>query len=344
MPMVLGLLVLVLLTVMAIFTNVWGYVGDFSRPFRGKFYLPFLITGGLMLLPYLVAARRQPITRNVLPGDQDRRSVIAAIAIGLLAILGVVVRSARSDSPEFEQNRITVLTYNLQLGSEPEGDQNYFDQIELLRKIDADIIGLQESDAARPGGGNVNVSRMFADALGYYTYYGPNTIAGSFGTSILSRFPLANTRTIYSYSVKDEAGTAVAEIEINGRTVTIFNSHPAGKDVAKLAHIDDLVAAVSPLESVIAVGDYNMRQDTPMYPRISSVLIDSWKSIFPNAIGTRHPTIGVEAGTIPEPIDMTRRIDHIFHSANFRAVESYYLPTPQSETDHPAHWSVLEWE
>lgn len=341
-PMVLGLMVLVLLTLMAIFTNVWGYVGQFSQPFRGKFYIPFLLAGGLMLLPFLIVDRNRSEDGSV--GGPTTRTIMAAIAIGLLAISGVLYKSSRNGPPELAENRITVLTYNLQLGSEPEGDQNFHDQIALLRDIDADIVGLQESDAARPGGGNIDVARLFGDSLGYYTYYGPNSIAGSFGTAVLSRFPLTNTRTIFSYSDKDEAGTAVADVQINGRTITIFNSHPAGKDKAKLAHIDDLVAAVQPIESVIAVGDYNMRQGSMMYYRISAALINSWNSIYPNSIGAQHPTIGVQEGTVSDPIDMTERIDHIFHTANFEAAESYYLPTPQSETDHPAHWSILTWE
>jgi len=295
-----------------------------------------------MILPFLIAKRRSA-------GDgatDSSHSVtgLAVLIVGLIAIAGVIVKSQRTGPLNLEKSGISVLTYNLQLGSEPEGDQNFHNQIELLREIDADIVGLQESDAARPGGGNIDVARMFGDALGYYTYYGPTAIAGTFGTAILSRFPLTNTRTIYSYSVKDEAGTAAAEIELGGAATTIFNSHPAGKDIAKLAHIDDLVQAVQPKESVIAVGDYNMRQGSEMYARINEVLTNSWSSVYPNAIGPQHPKIGRSDGVDSEPLDMTRRIDHIFHSQNFSTVETYYLPSPQSETDHPAHWSILTWK
>jgi endonuclease/exonuclease/phosphatase family metal-dependent hydrolase len=95
---------------------------------------------------------------------------------------------------------------------------------------------------------------------------------------------------------------------------------------------------------VIAVGDYNMRQGSEMYSRISDVLVNSWSSIYPDFVGPQHPTIGVRNGAVPEPIDMTRRIDHIFYSPNFSTTETYYLPSPQSETDHPAHWSILTWQ
>jgi hypothetical protein len=41
---------------------------------------------------------------------------------------------------------------------------------------------------------------------------------------------------------------------------------------------------------------------------------------------------------------MTGRIDHIFVSPAFRVVESCYVPPPDSQTDHPAHWTILEWD
>lgn len=41
---------------------------------------------------------------------------------------------------------------------------------------------------------------------------------------------------------------------------------------------------------------------------------------------------------------MAERIDHIFVSQSFKVLEAYYLPSPVSETDHPAHWAVLHRE
>jgi len=69
---------------------------------------------------------------------------------------------------------------------------------------------------------------------------------------------------------------------------------------------------------------------------VVKTLTDSWLALHPDGIGVMPDT--------GEPLDMTQRIDHIFVSPDFEVVESHYIPTPASQTDHPAHWSVIRWE
>jgi endonuclease/exonuclease/phosphatase family metal-dependent hydrolase len=312
------------------FSNVWGYVGAIGAFMRGKFYLPFAIAG-IAMIAGLLAARHVPPRRSI--------SLRAPWGFALLAIVGVIVRAAEPVAREDAPETLRVLTYNLQQGSEQEGDRNYGDQLALLRKIDADLIGLQESDTPRPSGGNVDVARYFAEGLGYHVYYGPSVISGTFGTAILSRYPIENARTYFTYSSVDETGTAAVDVRIGERVIGFFNSHPAGPPDTHHAHVDALIEAVTPYEEVIAVGDYNFRQDSPYYEKLSRVLRDTWVVLNPDARGPRHPELDPDAED--GPIDMTRRIDHIFVSAGFEVLEDWYLDPPASETDHPAHWSVL---
>ena len=116
----------------------------------------------------------------------------------VLAVMGVIVRGHGASSASSEKKRLTVLTYNMQLGSEREGNRSYREQLALLKRIDADIIGLQESDTARPPGGNVDAPRYFANALHYHMYFGPATAGGTFGTAILYDF---RSRTSAPYTV-----------------------------------------------------------------------------------------------------------------------------------------------
>jgi endonuclease/exonuclease/phosphatase family metal-dependent hydrolase len=331
LPVLLGMAFLFAIALLLTFSNVWGYVGALGAFMRGKFYLPFLIAG-LGMVAGTLAARHLPPRRAI--------SIRAPWAFALLAIVGVLVRSALPAPPETLPETLTVLTYNLQQGSEKEGDRNYHDQLELLRTIDADLIGLQESDTPRPSGGNVDVARFFAEGLGYHVYYGPSVISGTFGTALLSRFPIENPRTYFTYSSVDETGTAAVDVLIGDRRIGFFNSHPAGPPDTHHAHVDALIAAVAPYEEVIAVGDYNFRQDSPYYEKLSHVLRDTWAVLNPDATGPRHPELDPAAPS-GAPIDMTRRIDHIFISNTFAVFEDWYLDPPASETDHPAHWSIL---
>ena len=73
-------------------------------------------------------------------------------------------------------------------------------------------------------------------------YYGPKPIAGTYGTAILSKFPLLNTRTAFMYSDKDETGVAEAEVEVAGLLFTIYDVHPDSSDPAMLAFAHTLLA------------------------------------------------------------------------------------------------------
>ena len=54
----------------------------------------------------------------------------------------------------------------------------------------------------------------------------------------------------------------------------------------------------------------------------------------------------IDAGTGVEDltVDELARIDHVFLTPNFTVEEAWYVPSPDSVTDHPAHWATVTWE
>jgi endonuclease/exonuclease/phosphatase family metal-dependent hydrolase len=341
-PVVIGGVMWFCIVMMVVYTNIWGYMEPISTVFRGKFHVPYIVIGAVMIVPLLW---RWSSDEAESPSS-DKSVMDKVVTITAAVLVFVAVSSAmptKPSTPEPGENRLTILTYNIQLGSEPEGDRVMRGQLEFMRAVDADIIGLQESDSPRPGGGNMDLARYYADGLGYHMYFGPSTISGTFGTAILSRFPLENPRTIFSFSNKDETGTAVAEIEVNGTRIALFNSHPAGPDPNKPIHSRTLVEAASEYDYVIAVGDYNSRPGEEAYEIVDAALVNAWGHLYPGHIGPRHPTIANPSGE-PADLDMTRRIDHVFLTPNFTVEEAWYVPPPDSVTDHPAHWATVTWE
>ncbi len=343
LPVLMGMIFLVVVTLLLIFTNTWGYMGSLGHALRNKFYLPFVLVGAGMLVPLLV-----PVWQAVFPLRKDSPRLIplgiTALAIGLFAIAGAAYRSASAPTLPTGPEILTVLTYNMQQGTDVEGNRNLHGQLAFLREVNADIIGLQESDTARPSQGNTDAPRFFAERLGYHVHYGPNTISGTYGTAILSRYPLENPRTIFTYSTIDEVGTAVAEIQVGGRRIGLFNNHPAGPEEVKLAHAQALVNECAQYEYVITMGDHNTRPGSPAYDVVTEVLSETWLQMYPDGSGPPHPRW---PQSTPENRDYdvsTRRIDYVFASPGFEVVESYYVLSPDSETDHPAHWSILRWQ
>jgi len=283
--MLLGSLTLVVLVFMHIFTNVWGYVEPVSPWFRNKFWLPYLLMAGLITLL---------IGRKGLRALDNQPEPISAFSLGWVAFLAIVflgtagsaLNTTRVQTFEPRNNTIVVMTYNIQQANDDFGERSYKEQLALIRQVEPDILALQESDSSRISLNNNDFVRYYAGKLGYYSYYGPTTITGTYGTAILSRYPLQNTRTVFTFSDQDEIGTAEAEIEIGGQLFTVYNVHPDGSDTAMLVWAESLLERSKDKLNVIALGDYNLRDYEEAYRLIASVYANAWVSVYPSKIGS----------------------------------------------------------
>ncbi len=317
LPILAGSGLLFCLALLPILSNTWGYV-PFGPLFRNRFYLAFLTAGLVMLMPWML---RRPVNVLHCPGP-GRLPGALAILLAVLAVAGACAHARTAPRPKGVRV-LTVLTYNMQQGSHLNGNRNYSRQLGLIRSLNPDIIGLQESDTVRPSGGCVDAVRFFAESLGYYAYYGPGALAGTFGTAILSRYPIRNARTFFTYSDCDEVATAVGEIDVDGKTVAFFSSHPSGSDSVMNAHVNALKSEAGKYEYVIAAGDYNFTPRESYFASLTELL---------------HEERGDDRGPGAKPDD---EIDHIFLSRKVHALERHYISPPGSETDHPAHCDVL---
>ena len=328
----LGIFIMVVMIFINIFSNVWGYVPPVSPGFRGTFWLAyFVLAGAITLLAWL--ARGEAKTGGSGSG-QDAHWGWGLLLIVLLAV--TIFRAwpaGREQSDAAERFSLTVMTFNIQQSNDGSGERSFAQQLELMKRVSPDIIALQESDSTRISLNNNDYVRYFAEQLGYYSYYGPTPVAGTYGTAILSRYPLLETRTVFTYSDTDEIGTAEAEIEVGGQRFTIFNVHPAGSDAAKLVFARTLIDRSQDDSYVIALGDYNLRDYEEAYRLIDSHLKNAWTTVYPSEIS-------------PEGVDMSgeNRIDHIFVSLELDIRYPEYVLPPESATDHPVHWAEILWE
>jgi endonuclease/exonuclease/phosphatase family metal-dependent hydrolase len=224
------------------------------------------------------------------------------------------------------------MTYNIQQANDDYGERSYKEQLELIRQVGPDILALQESDSTRISLNNNDYVRYYAGRLGYYSYFGPTTITGTYGTAILSRFPLKNTQSIFTFSDQDEIGTAEAEIEIGDKVFYISNVHPDGSDTAMLVFAETLLNRSSERTDVIALGDYNLRDYEDAYQLIASEYINVWEYVYPSKIGSDGTDMSGE-----------NRIDHIFISPSLAGQNPIYILPPASATDHPVHWAEISW-
>jgi len=326
--------IFILLILILIFTNVWGYVDPVSLIFRNLFWLPFLILGICIAAPtFRVQEKFLKFSRSLVKiKDQIPKLSIIAILFGL-TIVGIAINTANPSPPAGSVSSLTVFTYNIQQGVNETGQKNLDAQIALIKEVDPDIIALQECDTARISLGNTDIVRYFADRLtgfNFYSYYGPKTVTGTYGTAVLSRYPIISAQSVFTFSDKDEIGTVEVQIQVGDEIFYVYCNHPDGSDEAMLTHITTLMDRIGSKNKVIAMGDYNFREYEAFYTIINSTLQDAWLTKWPTGIDDNGLSIDIE-----------NRIDYIFLSNDFNITDARYITDPQS--DHPAHWASIQW-
>lgn len=312
-----GSVLLLLLIFAQVFTTVYDYIPVIGPLFRDRFWLPFLLLGFGLTLPILLI--RDPADLEE-PTDSPQPAPIL-LFLSAASVFGAFVTHARTAAASAPVESLTVLTYNIQQGYSEDGQKSHADQLELMRQIDPDVIGLQESDTNRIAGGNSDLVRYFADQLNYFSYYGPKVVPGTFGIALLSRYPIVNASTFYMYSIGEQTAAISAAISVNGVPYNIFVTHLGNN--GDMVQQEAILQEAAGLNNVILMGDFNFRPDSEQYHLTTQTFRDSWLEMWPSGVD--------DQGNDPD-----RRIDHIFISPGLEVLEARYLNGPES--DHPAYY------
>ncbi len=308
-----------------VFTTIYDYAPIIGPLFRDRFWFVYLLAGLGLGLPLLLVSKE---TFSL--GKPDVAIPFTPLTLGLLSFLSVIALYLTTANPVAPQNgaQLKIMTYNLQQGFDVEGNKNLEGQLAVIKKVNPDILGLQESDTTRIANGNVDAVRYFADQLAMYSYYGPTTTTGTFGIALLSKYPIQNPTTFFMYSTGEQTATIHAEISKNGKTYQVFVTH-LGND-GPMFQVQDVLTRIQSLDAgqrIIAMGDFNLEPATEQYALITQTLVDSWLLKWPD--GKETPGIASE-----------KRIDYIFVSPGLNVFEAEYSLNPAS--DHPNMYTVIE--
>jgi endonuclease/exonuclease/phosphatase family metal-dependent hydrolase len=239
---------------------------------------------------------------------------MSAVAVIVLMILTAHPTAPAASSSDM----IRIFTYNIQQGYDDPGEQNFEDQIKLIRTNSPDILGLEECDTARIAGGNVDVVAYFADSLNMYSYYGPSPVTGTFGIALLSRYPIENPKTYFLYSKGEQVAVIEAEITIGGQTHKVYVTHLGNS--GPIFQIRQMLDLMRGQDNVIAMGDFNFRPYEEQYSLATAEYDDAY--------------IHAEQQKVPTSLDIEDRIDHVFVTPGTSVSYVEYLP--KGESDHPA--------
>jgi len=299
-----------------VFTTVYDYMPVVGPPMRDRFWLAFLLPGLGFTLPLGAVFEPQRAQGRTKAGGLHALVFPVVLALLLGAVLASVLTGRVPAPAAGDGGPLRVVTYNLQQGYDADGRRAYEQQMQAIRALDADIIGLQETDTARFSGGNADLVRTIAQGLGMHAYYGPRTVAGTFGIALLSRYPLENPRTFYMFSEGEQTASIEAQITVDGITYHILVTHLGNGGPA--IQQEQVLERLAGQQNVIAMGDFNFRPETAQYAMTTEILDDAF----------------VRAGAAPtEGLDPARRIDHVFVSPEVAVLSATYIASPLS--DHP---------
>ena len=303
-------------------TAIYDYVPVVGPPLRDAFWLVFLVGGIVLTLPVLLV--RRSVFELGAPGPGWKVPGVMVL-LAAVTLVGIRLTSAAPSGAVEPPRALKVVTYNIQQGYGATGQRSGDEQLEFLRQLDADIIGLQESDTNRISGGNADLVRFFADNLNMYSYYGPGPVVGTFGIALLSKHPIEDPETFYMYSVGEQTATITARVSVAGKKVQVLVTH-LGND-GPMIQQQQFLARLAADTPVVAVGDFNFESDSEQYRVTTGVLDDAWMLRWPQ--GPEDP-----ASTPAE------RIDYVFVSPGTRVSQADYVSKPCS--DHPAVVAVIE--
>ena len=101
---------------------------------------------------------------------------------------------------------------------------------DAIKELELDVIGLLESDLQRIIMGNRDTTQYLAEDLGMYVDYGPGPNKHTWGSALLSKFPILNsTHHLLPSPVGELAPAIEATLDVYGEKIDVFVFH-SGQD------------------------------------------------------------------------------------------------------------------
>ena len=214
----------------------------------------------------------------------------------------------------YQADYITVASYNVNCFTYGKG----WDAIVAeIKKVDPDIIGLQELDNNTERSGQGNQAQLLAEKLGYdYWYYAPTLPqfqGGQYGHGVVSKFPIVNSEYLeFDVNPEETRNYERHEIRIGDQTLAFYNTHLClGKKGEQVEQLAEITARMEQDTYAVLTGDLNLKPD-----RFTEV-INGEKLVMLNG----GPTYETWKYTYPQGAKPTTPIDNIIVTKN---IEYYW--------------------
>lgn len=235
-----------------------------------------------------------------------------------------------------ETTTVKVMSYNILHGVNLQGENTLVAQGELIRRLDPDVVALQEVDRRVQRSGGVDQVTVLADKAGaaarwfckHYDYQG-----GEYGLGFVSklalntsgnqchRIPLINN----DGSTETRALLAAEAMLDDGTTITVVSVHMGLNQSTRLAQAAEIVRLFGLHERVILCGDMNAESGTPEM----QILERAFKNV-------GSPELTFPTG---KP---TKKIDFIMVRPMDAKVSAFRVLDEVTLSDHYPIWAEIE--
>ncbi len=303
-----------LLTFLLTLSFAYAYTIDI---FRGTEPLAYVAAALGLGLAVSVAASMLWLAAAPPPEVPWVKQSLAALPV-VLALAGFALQPMIEPHPA-ARKLLTVMTYNLHQGF---GMDNQLDLEEIastIRRVDPDVIGLQEADAGRAPSLSVDQVLWLSRRLNMHSAYGPSW-GNTYGVAVLSKYPIVEQRCYLLSSAEQQRSFLVTELDIGRQSLTFFSVHLGLNPEERHRQLDELLVhtASAPAPKVL-VGDFNANPDSDEIGRV----LEQFQDAFAVAgLGTGYTS----PADVPE-----ETIDYVFVSPDLQVVRAEVIPSQASD-------------
>ncbi|KAF2278469.1 calcofluor white hypersensitive protein-like protein [Westerdykella ornata] len=167
---------------------------------------------------------------KVHPAARKQRSYYMYILFGL-ELLAVAIAYLRFPSYNYtpyhpEEKAVTAGIWTIHFSLDNDMWSSEHRMRDVIKELELDVVGLLESDLQRIIMGNRDTTQFLAEDLGMYVDYGPGPNKHTWGSALLSKFPIVNsTHHLLPSPVGELAPAIHATLDMYGKLVDVFVFH-----------------------------------------------------------------------------------------------------------------------
>lgn len=178
---------------------------------------------------------------------------------------------AESTTEARKTKTLRIGTFNIANGRQVNHDMKKI--ADDILAVDLDIVGLQEVDRFASRSKFIDTLKLLSEYTGYKYYYYTKAIKlsgdpatygqdGEYGTGILSKYPIIETKsTKLESGDKEQRMLGYAKIDVDGYIINFYNTHLSHDSKAiRLTQIDILENTLKNEEYCFLTGDFNVEE------------------------------------------------------------------------------------